>query len=200
MLDAPCGHGRIANGLANTGRTVVGVDQSAEFLARARREAGAAARYLLGDLRSLPVDGPFDAAVCWFTSFGYFDDDAENRRVLAEFSRVLAPGGALLIETLHHDGVVRHFTAAPDTTVTEVGDDLLIDRHEFDPHHGWIETDRTVVHAGEVRRSHHFVRLPTVPEWRVWLADAGFTEVEVTEPDGAPLTLDSWRMAVVARR
>jgi ubiquinone/menaquinone biosynthesis C-methylase UbiE len=41
--------------------------------------------------------------ICWFTSFGYFDDD-DNRNVLSEFARVLGPGGRLLIETIHHDG------------------------------------------------------------------------------------------------
>ena len=47
--------------------------------------------YRVGDLRRLGVDGPFDDVVCWFTSFGYFDD-ADNRAVLAEFARVLKPG------------------------------------------------------------------------------------------------------------
>lgn len=40
--------------------------------------------------------GPFDAVVCWFTSFGYFDDD-DNRKVLDEFAQVLRPGGRLLM-------------------------------------------------------------------------------------------------------
>lgn len=65
-----------------------------------------------GDLRELPVDGPFDAALRWFTSFGYFDDD-DNRKVLSEYRRVLRPGGRLLIETQHRDEFVRRFTPTP---------------------------------------------------------------------------------------
>lgn len=201
ILDAPCGHGRIANRLAAHGMEVWGVDRTAPFLTRGRHESAGRPRpahFAQGDLRQLPLSGPFDAVVCWFTSFGYFDDD-DNRQVLREFRRVLRPGGTLLVETLHHDGVVRHFTAAPDATVSESGGDLQVDVHRFDPGTGRIETDRTTVRDGRVRRSHHFVRLPTVPEWRVWLDGAGFAASEVCEPDGTPLTLDSWRMAVTAR-
>lgn len=45
---------------------VVGVDASELFLDRAR-SAGTAVDYRQGDLRDLPVEGPFDAAVSWFT-------------------------------------------------------------------------------------------------------------------------------------
>jgi SAM-dependent methyltransferase len=200
LLDAPCGEGRITSRLAGSGLEVVGVDASPTFVDRARRAAtaeGIAADYVVGDLRRLPLRGPFDAVICWFTSFGYFDDE-ENRQVLAEFHRLLRPGGRLLVETLHHDGVVRHFTAAPDATVLEVGDDLQIDRHTFDPHLGRVETERTTVRGGLVRRSRHFVRLPTVPEWRAWLEAAGFATVRVSDRGGQPLTLDSWRIVVQA--
>jgi SAM-dependent methyltransferase len=67
--------------------------------------AGVSVEYKLGDLRELPFDGPFDAVLCWFTSFGYFDD--ENYRVLRELRRVLRPGGRLLIETMHRDVFIR---------------------------------------------------------------------------------------------
>ena len=93
VLDAPCGHGRISRRLATAGLCVTGVDLSARFIAMAQAgAAGPAGRqnFVRGDLRHLPVRGPFDAVVCWFTSFGYHDDD-DCRRVLAEFHRVLRP-------------------------------------------------------------------------------------------------------------
>ena len=76
---------------------VTGVDATELFLARAR-EYGSSVEYLHGDIRSLPVDGPFDVALSWFTSFGYFDDD-DNRRVLSEYRRALRPGGRLRLAT-----------------------------------------------------------------------------------------------------
>jgi len=200
VLDAPCGHGRIANRLAAAGIEVVGIDASAPFVDLARGDARARSvevRYEVGDLRHLPVAGYFDAAVCWFNSFGYFEDD-ENRAVLAEFRRVLRPGGRLLLETLHHDGFIRHFTAAPDATVVEADGDTMVDVTDFDVDSGRLVTRRTVFRGASVRRSSHFVRLPTVPEWRSWLAGAGFSASSFTDRGGTPLTLDSWRLVVLA--
>lgn len=71
ILDAPCGHGRIANLLAVDGFRVTGVDVTELFLGKAqaaRDELGVDVDYRQGDLRDRPVAGPFDAVVCWFTS------------------------------------------------------------------------------------------------------------------------------------
>jgi SAM-dependent methyltransferase len=200
LLDAPCGHGRIARRLAASGLDVTGIDLSSEFIAQARATAsgpGAAPHYEVGDLRALPVDGPFDAVVCWYTSFGYLDDD-DCRRALAEFHRVLRPGGTVLIETMHHDGAVRNFTAAPDATVITRGDDAMVDLSRFDHLTGRLETERTIHRDGQVRRSFHYIRLPTPPEWVAWLEGAGFGGVEFSAGGGGPLELDSWVMVVRA--
>ena len=203
VLDAPCGHGRIANLLAADGCVVVGVDAAQMFLDRARADAaalGVDVDYRQGDLRALPVaDGEFDAALSWFTSFGYFDD-ADNQTVLGEYARVLKPGGRLLIEMLNRDNLIRRHTPAPFAHVAEVGDDQLIDQSTFDPITGRIETDRTIVRNGRVSRSHHFVRLLAVTEWISWLTAAGFVEPQFVSHEGDPLTLATERLVVLATR
>jgi len=200
VLDAPCGHGRIANRLAAAGMVVTGLDLQAPFLRRAAdhaRSLGLPVTYLQGDLRHIPTTGPFDLVLCWFNSFGYFDDP-DNQRVLEEFHRVLRPGGTVLIEALHHDGVVRHFTADPDAVLTEVGDDAMVDLTVFDADTGRIETERVIHRQGQVRRSHHAIRLPTPPEWRSWLGRAGFSDIQVTSRSGETLTLEDWDLVVRA--
>ena len=49
-----------------------------------------------------------------------------------------------------------------------------------------------------MRRASYFVRLPTPPEWVVWLEAAGFCDVRFRAGGGGPLELDSWEMVVVA--
>ena len=196
VLDAPCGHGRISNRLADRGINVVGVDASELFL-RIARESGSEVDYRVGDLRDLPVDGPFDAVLSWFTSFGYFEDDG-NRRVLAEYRRVLRAGGRLLIEMHNRDQFVCRFTAAPFSHAVHVGDDLMMDTSTFDCVEGRIETDRLVVRDGQVRRSHHSIRLPAITELRAWLATAGFSEIEFRARDGQEPSIDRPRLVVLA--
>ncbi len=203
ILDAPCGHGRIANLLAKAGHDVVGVDIIESFLdlaAVGAAEGGVQVDYRPGDLRQLPVEtGNFDAVVCWFTSFGYFDD-AGNMAVLAEFARVLKPGGRLIIETLHHDGFVRQHTPSPAENEVRRGGDAMTDVVSFDVCTGRIETERTVRRGGQVRRSKFSVRLPTVQEFDTWLTEAGFDERSYNDRLGLPLTLDSLRLVVTAKK
>src|SRR6478736_2946688 len=85
LLDLACGHGRIANPLAERGVRVTGLDATPLFLELARKDAaerGVEVEFVEGDMRSIPWSARFDRVLCWFTSFGYFGDD-ENRKVLA---------------------------------------------------------------------------------------------------------------------
>ena len=112
ILDVPCGQGRHAHLLAEAGFDVDGLDYSRDLLARARRRGtGSRLRYTRGDMRALPSrwSGRFDAVLNLFTSFGFFDTPSDDRRVLAEFARVLAPGGVLLWHGGDRDGVMARF-------------------------------------------------------------------------------------------
>lgn len=199
VLDLACGHGRIANRLAERGARVVGLDATAAFLERARRDAarrGVDVEYVHGDMRSLPWSAEFDAVVNWFTAFGYFDD-ASNRDVLAAIHTVLHPGGRLLLELNHWPGLLRVFLPV---SVQRRGDDAVFDEHRFDAGSGRVHARRTVVRDGRVRVFEFSTRMFAFPELRDWLAAAGFAAVEAFDGAGDPLALDSRRMVVRAQR
>jgi SAM-dependent methyltransferase len=199
VLDLACGHGRIANRLAQRGARVTGLDATPGFLARARRDAaklGVEADYVEGDMRSLPWSDRFDRIVNWFTAFGYFED-GENRQVLAEAHRALTQHGRLLIENNGLPWVLRNFR--PEIVVEREGD-FAIDRTEFDPKTGRFQTERTVIRHGKVRKVQFFVRAFIFAELRDWLFHAGFAAVDGYGEDGQPLTTESRRMITVARR
>jgi ubiquinone/menaquinone biosynthesis C-methylase UbiE len=112
VLDLCCGMGRHAMALADCGYNVTGVDLSDSLLAEAqKRDTEGRVCWLRGDMRNIPVDGPFDCVVNLFTSFGYFDSDAENAKVIAEISRVLKPGGRWIIDFLNVPYVQAHLVA-----------------------------------------------------------------------------------------
>ncbi len=164
VLDAPCGYGRHANALAARGYDVRGLDAEEGFLDRARADAAErdlALEYVAGDVRDLPwPDDSVDAAYNVFTSFGYFDD-ADNRQVLAELARVVRPGGRVVVDTLDRDALVSEFQPVH---VHERGEDLLVDRHEFDPRTGRMETERTELRDGERSEMTYAVRTYTYTE------------------------------------
>ena len=100
VLDLGCGAGRHLRAMRGRGIRTLGADFSADLLAEARRrESGPLVRC---DMRRLPFrDAVFDAVTMFFNSFGYFDSEAQDRTVLAEAVRVLAPGGGLLVDLMN---------------------------------------------------------------------------------------------------
>jgi SAM-dependent methyltransferase len=99
VLDLACGPGRHARHLLDAGASVVGFDLSPALLARARHAVGPRLPLVRGDMRALPfAPASFDVVANLFTSFGYFTDDDEHRRVLRGVAEVLAPGGAFVID------------------------------------------------------------------------------------------------------
>ena len=103
-LDLACGAGRHSRLLRERWRTA-GFDLSLPLLTRAR-EADPDGFYVRGDMRALPfVDHGFDLVVNLFTSFGYFDNDAQHLRVLAEVARVTRRGGKFVLDFLNSDYV-----------------------------------------------------------------------------------------------
>lgn len=98
VLDLCCGPGRHLGPLAAAGYQVTGLDIDPAPLADSRARAHDVVR---GDMRCLPLlDGALDGVVCFWQSFGYFDDTA-NRAVLAEVARVLRPGGIAILDVYH---------------------------------------------------------------------------------------------------
>ena len=97
VLDAACGEGYGSFLLAQAARDVVGVDVSGEAVAHARsRYAAPNLRYVQGSVTALPLA---DASVDLVVSFETIEHLTAQAEMLAEFRRVLAPGGALLISS-----------------------------------------------------------------------------------------------------
>ncbi|MFC8361655.1 class I SAM-dependent DNA methyltransferase [Streptomyces griseorubiginosus] len=107
VADLGCGPGRITGHLASLGLSVLGLDLSESMLAIARRE-NPGLRFELGSMLELDLpDGSLAGAVSWYSSIHTPVD--ELPRLFAEFHRVLAPGGHLLVafqagdRDRHHD-------------------------------------------------------------------------------------------------
>src|SRR5690349_5615022 len=77
VLDVACGAGRHARAFSSAGARCFGLDLSATLLRMARRITDAP--LIRADMRQLPIrPRSMDLTVNLFTSFGYFDQDAEH--------------------------------------------------------------------------------------------------------------------------
>jgi ubiquinone/menaquinone biosynthesis C-methylase UbiE len=122
-LDAACGTGRYARLLAERGAQVIGVDQSAEMLERAKAALvppasvlagdtppGTAAlqgttKFIQGDLLALPLeDVSCDLAVVALALAHLETEHLQG--AFAELRRVLRPGGVLLMSEMHPFGAL----------------------------------------------------------------------------------------------
>ncbi|HET7129180.1 MAG TPA: class I SAM-dependent methyltransferase [Gaiellaceae bacterium] len=96
-LDAGCGEGRLTRELASRGYDVIGVDASEALVAEAR-SAHPDGRYEVATIDVLPVaDGAVELVVC----VNVLPHVHDLGTAAAELARVLAPGGMLLIGTIH---------------------------------------------------------------------------------------------------
>ena len=101
-LDAACGTGRYAALLAARGHRVIGVDGSPDMLALARSRAPDV-EFHSGQLTDLPLaDTSVDLVVCALA----LTHVADLAPVVAEFARVLRPGGHLVLSDIHPERVL----------------------------------------------------------------------------------------------
>jgi SAM-dependent methyltransferase len=112
VLDFCCGIGRHSLELARRGYRVTGADRTRSYLERARAQAaewGLQINFIQCDVRWPGLRERFDCAINMYTSFGYFESDEDNLRLLRSVRGALVDGGRLLIETEGKEVMARGF-------------------------------------------------------------------------------------------
>ena len=199
VLDLACGHGRIARELARRGYRVTGLDLSERSLERAQREAadeGLAVEWVRADMRDVPP-GPFDAVVNVFTAFGYFQEEAENQRVLDGVAASLRPGGRFLIDTINLLGLASRYQERRWDELA--GGVLNVQEHRYDALRGRNESVWTFIRPDGGRGELvHSLRTYTPHELAAMLEAAGLRiEGSWGGFDGSELSMQSWRLILL---
>jgi ubiquinone/menaquinone biosynthesis C-methylase UbiE len=123
VLDAACGEGYGSFLLAETAKEVVGIDIAPEAIAHARsRYAAPNLRYEEGSCTALPLA---DASIDLIVSFETIEHLWEQAEMLAEFRRVLVPGGVLVISSPNQPVYSESGTHVNDFHVRELTRDEL---------------------------------------------------------------------------
>jgi len=183
VLDVGCGAGRHARALARRGMRVTGVDLSPDLLEEAReRSPGTpgSPTYIRWDARDLPFQLQFEGAISMFTSFGYFEERADDVRLMRSVARAVVPGGRFVVDYLNEVAVRSGLEPVTEVTIGDL--DVRMERRiEEDGQAGPVvlkrvqATHRTTdaIEADYEER----VRLYTADEVDALLAEVGFEPV-----------------------
>lgn len=201
-LDLGCGPGRHSAPLARAGFEVTGVDLSAFLLDRARAYAdreGVHVEWVREDMRRFRRPGAFRLALSMFTSFGYFEDPADDLLVLENVFQSLAPGGVLVLDTLGKEWVCRNLQPVHLRELDDGG--LLIERPMLADNMTRIHNEWLLVQGDRVIRREFSHQLYSGQELADRLHAAGFGEVSLYGGlDGSEYDLEATRLVAVARR
>ena len=189
LLDCPAGYGRHSIELAKQGVKVTGIDLNSDYIALAEQKTddqqlrGNKPEFLVGDMRSIPIDASlFDFGINMFTSFGFFFSDEDNIKVLKEISRALKSGGLLAI---HFD--YNYFRIVNGRWNNEIrqrslkNDSVLFVRDEYDPKIQRISGIWEIVQDSDIdtyKRSYS-LRLYSPRELMSMLVESGFYNIRV---------------------
>ena len=132
VLELAVGTGRVALPLAARGIAVEGVEASPEMVAHLRAKPGGADMPVtIGDMADVPVAGPYRLVFLVFNTLFNLVSEERQAACFRNVARVLAPGGAFVIETFVPDPA--DFDRDEQVQVREVTEDSATIRvHRYD--------------------------------------------------------------------
>ncbi len=131
VLDLACGKGRHAIYLNQLGFDVIGADLSENSIAEANKNSNSSLHFQVHDMRE-KMEDQFDAIFNLFTSFGYFENDADNLKTLIAIKESLTEHGFAVIDFMNVNQVIANLV--PVETKTVEGIDFHIQRYVKDGH------------------------------------------------------------------
>lgn len=131
ILDLACGKGRHSIYLNQLGYDVTGADLSENSIAEASKHTNEKLHFLVHDMR-VPFEQKFDAIFNLFTSFGYFENDADNLTTLKAIQESLSEYGFAVIDFMNVQNVIENLVPEEVKTVDNI--DFHIKRYVKDGH------------------------------------------------------------------
>lgn len=200
VLDLACGAGRHTIELAKRGYDAVGYDLSEALLKEARKSAHAAkvdASFVHGDMRRLRYASEFDAVINMFTSFGYFDTEGEDRKVLAGVAKALKPRGKFLMERFNRELLPQQLPA--QAWYVRDRNTVVLTEESFDLLKGRFETRQIIIDGKGTREYSGSVRAYTLAELKDLCEGQGlFLHRALGGLDLSPYTARSLRLVLYA--
>ncbi len=201
-LDLCCGPGRHSVPLAKRGFDVTGVDLSQYLLDEAKERASKAEveiDWVKKDMRDFVDPGSYDLIINLFTSFGYFQTEAEEMKTLKNMVESMGEGATVVIDTLGKEALAERLHA-DSPPVEERDGSLLIQRVKVVEDWCRVKTEWIIATDDKVDRVHFEHSLYSGKELRELMNWAGLSDVSLYgDIDGRPYGPGARRLVAVGR-
>ena len=166
ILDLACGKGRHALYLNTLGYDVTGVDLSENSIGYAKQFENHRLRFKVHDM-CRPYPKQFDAVFNLFTSFGYFEKDADNLNTIKSIKTELNDTGFAVIDFMNSEFVINNLV--PEEVKTVNGIDFNLKRYLED---GYIVKHIAFTAEGEAYNYQERVRAFTLHDFELLFEQA----------------------------
>lgn len=197
VLDLCCGPGRHSAELARKGYRVTGVDRTREYLDEAGKDFPDI-EFVEADMRDFRRTDSFSLVLNLYTSFGYFEDPADDRKVVENVYESLVPGGKFIMELMGKEVLARIFRERD--WYEEDGIIYLEERRVLDDWK-WVEARWLKLDGEKMEEYTISHRLYSARELKELLTESGFGEVEIYGSlAGISYDQNAERLVAVARK
>ena len=170
LVDLACGKGRHSIYLNQLGCKVTGVDLSVRSIEQAKQFENSRLHFEVKDLRNLGYHECFDVGLNLFTSFGYFDCDDTNRKVMGEIYKAIKPGGLFVLDFMNVHKVIRTLIS----NEVKEADGITFHIERFVKNNLLIKSI-SFSHQNKAYKFCEEVQLLNQHDFEILLKDAGFT-------------------------
>lgn len=201
ICDLCCGVGRHSLELARRQFEVTGVDRTGMYLRKAETKAkaeGLNIEFVQEDIRSFCWPASFDVVINLFTSFGYFEDPADDKRVLENIYESLKDNGRLVMELMGKEVLARIFQ---ERDWREEDGVIILEERKLGENWGSIDNRWIIVKDGKQHERRFSLRLYSAVELCELLKNCGFRQVDVYgDLSGSPYDQTAKRLVLVAHK
>lgn len=178
IIDLACGKGRHSKFLNHLGFQVLGLDLSKESINHNKEFETESLQFRVHDMRD-PIfpeisEEKVDVVFNLFTSFGYFENPSDDRKVFHSISEALSEKGFFVLDFLNEKWVKNTFL--PYETIQKEGINFTIEKKIENEH---IIKDITFTEDGAKHHYFEKVKLHSLEEIGVYAEEFGFERMAI---------------------
>lgn len=174
IIDLACGKGRHSVFLNKLGYDVLGLDLSRQSIEFDKQFENDSLAFGVHDMRN-PIDAePVDAVFNLFTSFGYFDQESDDKKVFSSVCNALKPRGFFVLDYLNEQFVRKNIV--PESTIARGDIEFKITKRIEGRH---VIKDIRFEDKGKPYHFFEKVKLHTLEAINSYAQEVGFERIKI---------------------